>query len=99
MFVLGNFLLALAQILQFILYAYIFILIVDSILSFLGNNYQLYQIKQVVSRLAGLMLNPLRKVFKPIGNVDYTPFIAILILVFVNSFVVQTLFDIGTLLR
>ncbi|MBP6960840.1 MAG: YggT family protein [Thermotogaceae bacterium] len=99
MFVLGNFLLALAQILQFILYAYIFILIVDSILSFLGNNYQLYQIKQVVSRLAGLMLNPLRKVFKPIGNVDYTPFIAILILVFVNSFVVQTLFDIGTRLR
>ncbi|HNR63775.1 MAG TPA: YggT family protein [Thermotogota bacterium] len=99
MFVLGNFLLALAQILQFILYAYIFILIVDSILSFLGNNYQLYQIKQVVSRLAGLMLNPLRKVFKPIGNVDYTPFIAILILVFVNSFVVQTLFDIGARLR
>ena len=99
MFVLGNFLLALAQILQFILYAYIFILIIDSILSFLGNNYQLYQIKQVVSRLAGLMLNPLRKVFKPIGNVDYTPFIAILILVFVNSFVVQTLFDIGTRLR
>ncbi len=99
MFVLGNFLLALAQILQFILYAYIFILIVDSILSFLGSAYQLYQIKQVVSRLAGLMLNPLRKVFKPIGNVDYTPFIAILILVFINSFVVQTLFDIGARLR
>jgi YggT family protein len=49
--------------------------------------------------LAGLMLNPLRKVFKPIGNVDYTPFIAILILVFIQSFVVQTLIDIGSRLR
>ena len=99
MFVLGNFLLALAQIIQLILYAYIFILILNSILSFMGNSYQLYQIKKVVSGLAGLMLNPLRKVFKPIGNVDYTPFIAILILVFIQSFVVQTLIDIGSMLR
>jgi YggT family protein len=98
-FILGNFLVAIARILQMVIYAYIFILIFDSILSFIGQSYGMSQIRQLFYNLAGLMLNPLRKVFKPIGRVDYTPFIAIIILVFINSFVVQTLYDLGTRLR
>jgi len=98
MFVLGNLLIGIAQVLNTVIYAYIFILVLDSVLSFIPTmGYS--PIRQFFRNLSGLMLNPLRKFIKPIGNVDLTPFIAILILIFVNSFLVQSLFDLGRTLR
>ncbi|HDG62570.1 MAG TPA: YggT family protein, partial [Thermotoga sp.] len=35
----------------------------------------------------------------PLGPVDLTPFIAILLLIFLDSFLVQTLFDLAVRLR
>ncbi|HPF17651.1 MAG TPA: YggT family protein [Thermotogota bacterium] len=98
MFVLGNFLKAIANVLSFVLNAYVFVLILDAVLSFIPQmNYSPF--RQVISSLANLVLNPLRRLIKPIGQIDFTPYIAILIIIFLNSFLVQTLFDIGAKLR
>lgn len=99
MFILSNFLIAIARVLQILINAYIFVLIADAVLSFIVLPYNLSPLKQMVSVLANFTLNPLRKVFKPVGRVDYTPFLAVLFLVFINSFVVQTLLDLGMRLR
>ncbi len=98
MFVLGNFLKAIANVLSFVLNAYVFVLILDAVLSFIPQmNYSPF--RQVIASLANLVLNPLRRLIKPIGQIDFTPYIAILIIIFLNSFLVQTLFDIGARLR
>ncbi len=98
MFILGNLLIGIAKVLQVVLYGYIFVFIIDAVLSFLPQmNYSPF--KQLISSLANLLLNPLRKVIKPIGRIDFTPYIAILILMFLDAFLIQTLFDIGIRLR
>lgn len=98
MFILGNLLIGIAKVLQVVLYGYIFVFIIDAVLSFLPQmNYSPF--RQLISSLANLLLNPLRKVIKPIGRIDFTPYIAILILMFLDAFLIQTLFDIGIRLR
>ncbi len=98
MFIVGNLLIGIAQVLNMLIYAYIFVLIINSVLSFIpGIGYS--PIKQFFENLSGLLLNPLRKFIRPIGNVDITPFIAILLLIFLNSFLVQSLFDLGRNIR
>ncbi len=98
MFVLGNFLFALSRVLQMVIYAYIFVLIINSILSFVSSSYY-SPIRQFFSALANLTLNPLRRVIRPIGGIDLSPFVAVLILIFIDSFLVQSLADFGRGLR
>ncbi|MFP4461630.1 MAG: YggT family protein [Thermotogota bacterium] len=98
MFILGNLLIGIAKVLQVVLYGYMFVLIIDAVLSFLPQM-RYSPFRQVISSLANLVLNPLRRVIKPIGQIDFTPYIAILIMIFLDAFLIQTLFDIGIRLR
>lgn len=98
MFVLGNFVVAIARVLNIMIYAYIFVLIINSVLSFLSPRYYT-PIRQFFSNLANLTLNPLRRVIRPIGGIDLSPFVAVLILIFIDSFLVQTLMQIGMRMR
>ncbi|HQG02149.1 MAG TPA: YggT family protein, partial [Fervidobacterium sp.] len=49
--------------------------------------------------LSDLIERPLRRFIPNIGYVDITPIIAILILVFIDQFLAQTLIDLGLRLR
>ncbi len=98
MFVLGNFLIALSRVLQMVIYAYIFVLIINSILSFVSPSYY-SPIRQFFATLANLTLNPLRRLIRPIGGIDLAPFVAVLILIFIDSFLVQSLAHLGMRLR
>lgn len=98
MFILGNLLIGIAKVLQVVLYGYMFVLIINAVLSFLPQM-RYSPFKQVISSLADIVLNPLRRVIKPIGQIDFSTYIAILIMIFIDAFLIQTLFDIGIRLR
>jgi YggT family protein len=49
--------------------------------------------------LSNIVLNPLRRVIRPIGGIDFSPYVAILVLIFADTFLVQTIADIGYRLR
>jgi len=94
MFVLGNFLIGIAKVLQVVIYAYIFVLIIDSIMSFIPQL-RYSPLRQVFSSLSAILLNPLRKVIRPVGQLDLAPFVTILILIFLDAFLVQSLMQLG----
>jgi len=98
MFVLSNFINAVATVLRIAIEFEIVVIIVHSILSWFPFL-RYHPINQFLFVIAGLILNPLKRFIPPIGPFDITPFIAILLLIFIDSFLVSTLFDIAIRLR
>jgi len=98
MFVVGNLLNAIATVLRIFIYTEIIAIIVSALLSWISPL--VYNpIRYFFSSLADIVEKPLRKFIPPLGSVDLTPFIAILLLIFIDSFLVQTLFDLAVRLR
>ena len=92
MILLGNFLAALARILHIILWVYMWIIIIRAILSWI-NVPSLYPLVVILHRLTEPALRPLRRIIPPfrVGGIDITPMIAILIIIFIASFLVRSI--------
>jgi YggT family protein len=92
MILLGNLLAALARILHIILWIYMWIIIIRAIVSWV-NVPSLYPLVVILHRLTEPALRPLRRFIPPhrFGGIDITPMIAILIIIFVDSFIVKSL--------
>ena len=97
MFVLANFIYAIAVILNIVIIFAITLLIVDSILSFILPYY--HPFRRILDQMCYPMLEPLRRFIHPIGMFDFSPFVALLILIFLQAFVVNTLFDLSVVLK
>ncbi|MEN3007495.1 YggT family protein [Pseudothermotoga sp.] len=98
MFVLSNLLYAVAKVLQLFIYVELLAVILSTILSWL-TPFRYSVFRQFVDSVADLVLRPLRKLLPFVGPVDVSPMIAILVLVFLENFVVRTLFDLAVRLR
>ncbi len=98
MFVLANFIRALASIIDIILRLYFWIIIIRAIISWVNPDpYNpivrfLYQITEPV-------LRPIRKIIPPIGGLDFSPLVALLIIYFLQAFLVPTLIQLSYSLR
>ena len=92
MILLGNLLAALARILHIILWVYMWIIIIRAILSWI-NVPSLYPLVVILHRLTEPALRPLRRIIPPfrVGGIDITPMIAILIIIFIDSFLVRSI--------
>ncbi|WP_036226382.1 YggT family protein [Mesoaciditoga lauensis] len=97
MFVLANFVYAIAVILNIVIVFAITILIIDSILSFILPYY--HPFRRILDQMCDPMVRPLRRFIPPIGMFDFSPFVALLILIFLQAFVVNTLFDLSIVLK
>lgn len=100
MFILGNFLFSIAVILRILINLEIFSIILVVIMSWLlPGGYSSFRI--FFETLGSFVVKPLRKILPTlrIGPVDLMPLIAILILIFMDQFLVTTLFDLAELLR
>ena len=91
MFVIGNFLGALASVVDFVLSAYMWIIIGRAIISWINADPHnpivrfLYEVTEPV-------LTRIRRVLPPIGgSLDFSPMILILAMIFLRSFLVPTL--------
>lgn len=98
MFVLGNFINAIAVVLRIVIEVEIIVIIINSILSWFPFL-RYHPINQFLDAMSSIVLRPLRRIIPPIGPFDITPFIGILLLIFIDSFLVSTLFDLAIRLR
>lgn len=97
-FVFSNLLLGIAKVLQIFIYFELTCIIISALLSWV-TPYHYFPFRQFVDGVSLIMLRPLRKVIPPIGPIDITPMIAILILTFLDVFLVRTLVDLAVMLR
>lgn len=99
MFVAGNFLSALAAVLHIFLQAYMWIVIIRAVLSWVNPDPR-NPIVQMLNRLTDPLLDPIRrKLFRMMGyggvGIDLSPLVLIAAIYLVDYFVVATLHDIN----
>lgn len=103
MFVAGNFLTALASVLHMLLQAYIWVVIIRALISWVNPD-PWNPIVQMLNRLTDPLLEPIRrKMFRMMGyggmGLDLSPLILIAAVYFLDFFLVGTLTDIGMRMR
>lgn len=92
MILLANFLQAAATIVHYVLRIYIFVILIRVILSWVRIP-SLYQVTVILYYLTEPILKPIRKYVPPyrLGGLDISPMIVILLLIFIDNFLVRSL--------
>jgi len=98
LFVLAHLLIALARILDLLLGLYFWIIIIRAILSWVRPD-PYHPLVRFLHTITEPILAPLRRLLPGGLGLDLSPAIALLILYFLRSFLVQTLFDLAGRLR
>ena len=88
----ANFLLAIARVLNFVVSAYTIVIVFRVILSWIQIP-SLYPVAVVVYKLTEPLLRPIRKYVPPqkMGGLDISPMILLVIIMFINSFLIRSL--------
>ncbi|MEK6698738.1 MAG: YggT family protein [Nitrospirota bacterium] len=95
MFILGNILLGVAEVLDWVLVMYMWVIIARALISWVNPD-PYNTIVQVLHRLTEPALKPLRKLVPAHRlGIDLSPIIAILIITFARKAVVATLYRFG----
>lgn len=98
MFVLANFIYALANVLDMVLNIYLWIVFARAILSWVNPD-PYNPIVQFLIRVTEPVLYPIRRAIGYGMGIDFSPLIVIFAIYFLRSFLVRTLFDIALRLR
>ena len=98
MFMLGNFLMAIAKLINFILGAYIWVVIGSAVISWVNAD-PYNPIVRFLRQATDPLLTKIRRVLPTMGGIDLSPMVLILIIVFLQSFLVPTLLQIGQSLQ
>ena len=99
MFIIGNFLIAFANIIGIVLKLYLWVVIARAILSWINPapyNDIVRQIIQAVYSLTDPVLNQIRKRL-PVtyGGIDFSPIVVFLLIIFLEMFLVKSLIVMG----
>ncbi|MCY3825447.1 MAG: YggT family protein [Nitrospinae bacterium] len=98
MFLISNFMNGIGVILSYLLTIYIWIIIIRALLSWVNPD-PYNPIVQILYRLTEPVLAPVRYRMPDIGGIDASPIVVLLIIFFLQSFVVQSIFDLANMLR
>ena len=98
MFMLSNFLLAVAKLLNFVLSAYIWVIIGRAVISWVNAD-PYNPIVRFLIQITEPVLSRIRKVLPPMGGLDLSPMLLILAVIFIQSFLVPTLQQIAMALQ
>ncbi|AMW32239.1 YggT family protein [Fervidobacterium changbaicum] len=98
MFILGNFFYAVGVVLRVAINFETAVIIIAAILSWIPQAYS-FRVYHILRDLADIVERPLRRVIPTIGYIDITPLVAILVLIFLDRFLAQSLIDLGWRLR
>jgi len=99
MFVFGNLILSIAQILNFLLDIYFWVIIIASLLSWVNPD-PYNPIVRFLYRVTEPALRPIRRLIgNRLGPIDISPLIVILIITFIQRFLIVSLIDIGYKLK
>ena len=98
MFMLGNFLLAIAKLINFALTAYTWVVIGSAVISWVNPD-PYNPIVRFLRQATDPLLKRIRRVLPVMGGFDLSPMVLILIIVFLQSFLVPTLQQIAQSLQ
>ena len=91
MFIVGNFLGALATVLDIVLNALLLIILINALLSWVRPDPH-HPIVMLLERIADFVCDPIRRLFPTsAGGIDFAPFLAMLLIVFVQRFAIESL--------
>ena len=96
MFVLSNFIIALAKVIDIVLTIYMWIIIFRALISWVNPD-PYNQIVIFLYRVTEPVLRPIRRRL-PMGNIgiDFSPVIVILVIIFLKYFLVETMIQMAT---
>ena len=97
MFVAGNFFMSLASIVDVVLTIWYWLILFRALISWVSPD-PFNPVVQFLYRLTDPVLNPIRKIL-PVTAIDISPIIAFLGIIFLKSFLVRTLIDLGMRMR
>ncbi len=96
MFVMRNLIVALATILDYVLWAYMWVLVIRAVLSWVNPD-PYNPIVRALYSITEPVLSFLRRKFPLMaGSIDFSPMVAIVAIVFLQRFLVKTLFDLAS---
>ena len=95
MFVLANFLAAVAEMINIILSLYMFIIFGRVIISWVSADPYNPIVRFLISATEPV-LYPIRRRLPMMGGIDFAPFLLILAIIFIKSFIVQSLLQLAT---
>ncbi len=98
MFLIANFMNGVAVILSWLLSIYIWVIIIRALLSWVSPD-PYNPIVQILYRLTEPVLAPIRYRMPNPGGVDLSPIVVILVIFFLQNFLVQSMFDMARMLR
>ena len=98
MFLISNFMHGIGVILSYLLTIYIWIIIIRALLSWVNPD-PYNPIVQILYRLTEPVLAPVRYRMPNIGGIDASPIVVLLIIFFLQNFLVQSIFDLAKMLR
>jgi len=98
MFMLGNFLLAIAKLINFVLSAYIWVVIARAVITWVNAD-PYNPIVRFLHQATDPLLVRIRRVLPAMGGLDLSPMVLILVIVFLQSFLVPTLQQIAVSLQ
>lgn len=98
MFMLGNFLMAIAKLINFALNAYMWIVIGSAVISWVNAD-PYNPIVRFLRQATDPLLLRIRRVLPVMGGFDLSPMVLVLAIVFLQSFLVPTLMQIGQSLQ
>jgi len=97
MFIVSNFILALANVVSIVLTLYYWMFLIRAIISWVNPD-PFNPIVQFLHRMTEPVLQPIRR-FLPFGPVDFSPIIAFIAIIFLQGFLVASLKDLGYSMR
>ena len=97
MFVLSNFVIAFARVVELLLSILYWLILIRALVSWVNPD-PFNPLVQFLNRTTEPILQPIRRLLPPMG-IDISPIIAFLAIIFLKSFLVATLFDLGMRLR
>lgn len=83
----------LAQIINAFAQIYVWIVIASILMSYFMDPY--HPIRQGVDNLVRPLLDPIRRVVPPVGMIDFSPLVLIILIQVVSNLLVRFLFSIG----
>jgi YggT family protein len=99
MVVIANLLNALASVIDLVLWAYVWVLVARALVSWVNPD-PYNPIVQVLYKLTEPVLYPIRRMMGGYGlGIDFSPMIVILVIYFLQMFLIRTLHDIASQLR
>ncbi len=95
MFIFGNVLIGLAKVLGLVLNIYMWVIIIRALISWVNPD-PYNQIVQILTKVTEPALRPIRRLVPPhkVG-IDFSPLIAVLVIIFLQYAVIDTLYRIG----